>query len=353
MPDENEEPLALENPDVKPEDAAPSPAPDVTPDSSPEAPTMLEVAQAVVKEHGEDEGSVTPEDTTSPEGEVEPEEEEEDASELDPKDAQLPFAKHERFRELLAKSKERDAYETRVKELEPVVQKWEYHRKFLEQHGIADAEVQMVMNALAYSKVDPAKAREVLKPLWESLGDLDPNILPPDLQEKVKEGDITEEFARRLWKAECNNKLAAVAGTHAAKSQAQLRTEAIASTITSWERSTVKNNPDFKPSKDPKNPGLLEVTRAFYTQNLAAAIGGGQPETPQLHQQLLDKSLADAKALFSNRLRGQPTRLKPNSRLSSGAARPRSNKAFDPDREIAEVAAKYGYNFERNGEGEE
>ena len=347
---------ALENPDVKATDAPESSAEgqtDVTPAPSAEAPSMLEVAQAIVdKSEDEDESGVTPEDTTSPEGEVEPEDEdEEDASSVDPQDAKLPFAKHKRFQEVLAKAKERDVFEAKVKEQEPELKQWQYHKEFIQANGITDTEVSTVMNALALSRTNPAKARELLQPLYDSLGQLDPNILPADLQEKVKEGDITEEYARRLWKAECLNKVAAQSGQHQAVSQQQLQQKAINNTITAWESKAKLTNPDFKPSKDATKPGLYEVVRSFYTSKLAYTVGQGQPNTPMLHQQLLDASLTEAKALFNGRLAGKPTRKLPNSRMSSSQTT--RKKAFSPDDEIAAVAAKYGYNFSRNGEDSE
>lgn len=355
MGDENEntpaaEETILENPDVKPDAPASSAEDGVTPDSPPEAPTMLDVAQKVVDEHeaDDDESDGSPKATTSPEGDVD-DEEEEDASAMDPKDAALPFAKHKRFQEVLAKARERDGLEAKVKEVEPLAQAWQQHADFIQKHGISDAEVATVMNALAYSKVDPAKARELLRPLYDSFGQLDPNQLPQDLLDQVKEGEITEAMAKRLWKAECATKVAAQTGQHLAMSQKQLVRKAINDTVVAWEARTKAANPDFKPSKDATKPGLLELTQAFYTRDLAAAIGGGQIETPQLHQQLMDAALAAAKGVM--RRSPAPTKKLPNSRMSSGSQR--SNKPVTDDDNIAAVAAKYGYKFSRNGNDED
>ena len=348
MGEENEDTTQeITNFDVKDPADAPSAPVDVTPDPSPDEPSMLDVAKKIAADHEEatDESDVSPEDATAPDEETA----EGEDTPVEPQDEKLPFAKHKRFQELLSEAKSGKEFKAQV---EPLLKDWQTHTSFLEKHGISNNEVATVMNALAWSKVDPAKAKEMLKPLYESLGQLDPNVLPTDLQDRVKEGDITEEMARRLWKAECGSKVAARSGEFTAKQQAQVNAQLVDNAITAWEQKARKQNPDFKPSTDAKRPGLLEATRAFYSHSLAAAIGGGQANTPTLHQQLLDQALADAKALFVSRERPAATRKLPNSRMSSGTQR-LNKKTFDPDREIAAVARKYGYDFRRNGEDEE
>ncbi len=322
------------------------------PDSSSEdqPSSMLEVATKIYEDSVDEtakpeEGDVLSEDSTEPEGEVESEEEGEttdDPADSDP-DAKLPFAKHKRFQEVLSKAKERDAFEQQAKSNSEKAKQWEYHQRFVEQHDIAQEDIAVVMNALAYAKTDPEKARQLLEPLVQSLQEVNPNVLPNDLQQQVKEGEISEAMAKRLWAAECKNRVGQRSGTSAARKQQIALAESLQSTVSTWEANTRKANPGFMPSKT-GGVGLFEITSRNFSYHLANA---NEPHTPALYLRCLEQAYKEARALLSTAKKPAPTRKVPNTRMSVPGNK---SKEHNPDAEIAAVAKKYGMNFSRNGE---
>lgn len=319
--------------------------------------SMLEVAQKIYedsvdetpKAEGE-ESDVLPKDTTAPEGETESEEEAEEVDDSAPSDpdAKLPFAKHERFQELLGKAKERDAFESQAKEYGEKAKAWDQHQGFIEQHGIDQQDVNKVMTALALSKTDPDRARQLLEPLMQSLQEVNPNVLPADLKKQVDDGEISEAMAKRLWAAECKNKSGMRSGETLAKQQQQALASSLSNAVTTWENNVRKLNPGFVPSKD-GSMGLFEITTRNFQFHVANALEKYAP-SPELYIRCLDQALKEAQAVFKKASPAKPTRPNPKAKASVPGNK---DKKYNPDLEIAATARKHGYNFSRNGEESE
>lgn len=186
-------------------EAAPS---DAAPGEAEQPKSLLDAVKDSVlpaKDDDATEEAETPEvGSEVPEGEEETEEQ---------KDAKVPFGKHPRWKEVLSA---RDAarqesadwksrYETETSELKRQLEETtaiaDQHRQvqsYLDQHSVSMEEAAEALSIMAAVKNNPAQALEQLKPLYSDLMRKTGNVLPPDLQEQVRNGFIPEETAYEI-----------------------------------------------------------------------------------------------------------------------------------------------------------
>lgn len=285
--------------------------------------------------------------------EVEKPDEEEESPEEKPEDEDKsppPFDKHpawikrtQKFQEAQAKVAELD---TKVKELEPQAKSWDYHTKFMDQYGIPQQEVDQMMSFLALVRTNPAQAREVLKPMWEQLTSVDPNTLPQELQDAVKAGDMTEDYARRLWKAEATGKSSAVAGKFSAQKQLRDEQKTRDDAISSWDALKRKTDPDFAPKVKGAKNGLWEEVSKGYTYLKVIH----PPRTVAEELGLLEQAYTEAKEYVAS-LRSpiRPSRTIASSKVSGKA---RNGAPKDIDGVVAAVAREHGIEWSGRGKRE-
>lgn len=295
--------------------------------------------------------SKDPEDEPKEEQESEESEEEQEENEdkEDDEKSPPPFDKHPRwvkrtqeFNEAKSKVTELDA---RLKAVEPELERWNYHNKFIKDNDIPQQEVDQMMNWLAIVRSDPKQARKLLKPIWDQLSEVDDEQMPANLVADVKSGDITQEYAERLWKAETQSKAGKVSGQFQAQLQARRQQEARDQAIGSWDLAKRKADPDFKPKGPNAKDGLWEVVAKgwVYLKTM------NPPQSAQDEVRLLEQAYTEAKE-FVAPLRPPVTRKKPvlTSSRSSGAARGTPKTLDDV---VKGVAAGHGiaWNGRSNG----
>jgi hypothetical protein len=255
-----------------------------------------------------------------------------------------PFDKHPAWQK---RTKEFNEVKQKLTELEralaaeaPQKKNWTSHQQFLKQYGIQEQEVATMMNFLALMRVNPAQARDQLKPLWEQLAQYDSTAMPKELLDAVESGDITKAMAERLWKAECAQLSGRLSGELTAKQIEANKTQAHQDALSSWDMSTRKTDPEFKPKTDEAAPdGLWEITAAKFSYLRAMT----PPADAGADVRLLEKAYAEAKKFIKSQRPAPKVNGKvPNSSRSSGQRRPEPKSIDDV---VAAEARKHGINW--------
>ncbi len=215
------------------------------------------------------EGEQTPEENeeAKPEEEVEPEkpEESDEDPEDKPKGEDVPFHNHPRFKEVMKERDDARVEAAKVKEYEPMAEAWAQHSAFIRDNEIAGEDVALMMNFLAQRQTDPVKAREMLKPLWESLAPYDPGVLPADLQEAVKTGAISADLAKEMASHRARTKGFERTQQMTVKQQQKQTQQGIVNALVGWDNTQRKSDPTFKPKTNGEADGLYELTAAKYS----------------------------------------------------------------------------------------
>jgi hypothetical protein len=187
----------------------------------------------------------------------------------------VPFNKHPRFQQLLAKVKtsERDA--TRYQNVQ----------RFMTENNLDAAETAEGLVIMGLAKTNPPEAWKRIKPFVEKLLLASGEILPDDLSAQVRNGQLTETSAYEL------NRLRATVDTHAVQQQqAQTRqeqdnqarhVEGLRGAATTWQADRTSKDPNFASKL---TPIMKEVA---YLQNVK---GEGRPDTPEGVKEQLNRA---------------------------------------------------------------
>lgn len=244
-----------------------------------QAPDTLSIVQDVVGKEAEA-GS-------SPEGEeAEAEqsaEDEEDAQEPDNEDySDVPFNKHPRFRELLAKSKANEADAERYRNVE----------KFLNDSAMRPDEAADGLQIMALAKSNPVEAWNRIKPWVQQLATAAGAIVPPDLQERVQAGEMSLEMAQELSRARAGMSSAEqqrqFAAEQSQRQQAEATRQAAMNAADTWAMERQARDPNF----DAKMNALQREIAFLQTQE-------GRPSDPAQVRAQLDKAYKAVNATFA------------------------------------------------------
>lgn len=111
-----------------------------------------------------------------------------------------------RIRELAARKNELGA---EVESLKPKAERFDAIANHLRTHDIAPQEFDNAIEVTRLIKHEPDRALEVLIPLVQELARKTGRYIPPDLQERVRLGHLSEQDAQRVAQAEARERLAA------------------------------------------------------------------------------------------------------------------------------------------------
>ncbi|MGZ3330229.1 MAG: hypothetical protein ACXU85_24025 [Xanthobacteraceae bacterium] len=161
--------------------------------------------------------------------------------------------------------------------------------------GVTTQEQHVITEFALATKSDPNKAFAIIKPIFEALQNIVGEVLPNDLREAVDRGEMTEEAAQRLNKAEAagriNQRRAEAAGktvedTRTAEAQ-RATNVAMGNAVASWEGRLAKSDPDWQRIAPLVNEqvGILREAR--------------QPKTPAEAVKLCDDAVALVKRMIS------------------------------------------------------
>lgn len=258
--------------------AAP-PAAEPTPPETPE-PTLRDVlAQAIAPEKKTD----TPEKPADPKAEKpadkpadKPDEKRPAAEDQAAADANLPFGKHPRWKQVIGENRElrqfRETASPRLQEYDRIV-------GFMHQNDIAPEEMQGLYVLGAMLKNDPAQAlktlREMIAPLEAFVGDK----LPDDLALEVEEGSLPVERAREIARSRSESSFREEREKREGERAAQMQQHEMsvllqtqANAVTAWEKQVASSDPDYPLMQELVVMELSRLQKASPARDVNGAI---------------------------------------------------------------------------------
>ncbi len=237
---------------------------------------LLSVVRDAVAEREDDNSasSTEPEeDGSQPEGEQTEADGDDDAGPDQENFSDVPFHTHPRFKELID---QRNRFKEGAQQFEQV-------QTFLSENGLSSDEAADALRLRALMKSDPAQAWDQLKPVVQQLLRDVGAVLPADLQEQVRNGQITKEAAAeisRLRAAEANTTRQNEARDQRAQQDAEVqRQRNVQSAVGDWETQQRARDPDF----EAKLPDLQR--EIIYLQRTE-----GQPSDPASARKQIQKA---------------------------------------------------------------
>lgn len=215
------------------------------------------------KTPGSEEQGSKPEEAATADATKEGAEEDADSDDLSEEElARLRPKTRKRIDNLLKERSERDA---KIVDLEPKAQNFEKIQRFVDEAGLSKDEVNQGFDVMKNLRNDPLKAYEQLKPIFVQLQQMAGEVLTPDLQQAVDQGQITEAHARELAltrsRASVNERRVTEIDQRTQDTRQREEAEAVvndvAGAVTKWEQTTSKNDPDWK-LKQPRIQVLVE-----------------------------------------------------------------------------------------------
>jgi hypothetical protein len=184
-------------------------------------------------------------------------------------------------RRILSLLNQRGEYEKRATAAEAEAEVSRKITGFANEHGLSGEDVEGLLEIGALVRGDPFKAIERLTPIYSELLKRTGHVLPAEIQDRVKQGYITEEDARRLVAAETREVLAKErqeamqkqADEDRLRGQAQAHVNDVKTVAADWEATRKRTDPDWS-LKQPRVGELieLEVHRNGYPKSKADVV---------------------------------------------------------------------------------
>lgn len=203
-------------------------------------------------------------------------------AELSEKDfANEPFAKHPRFKQLLD---QRNQYLKRLDAIEPLAKDYiEYQRFIREEAGLSEEEFTGLIQLSWLSKNDPKTLYGVLKPFVDQLALQTGDAMPPDLQERVDAGALSEEAAKEIAQARAqanlNGRKAEQTTQTLVKTREQQQaesvkkfTDAIRVSVNAEEAQWKKSDPDYNRKQKVIRDRVMTKLREANITSVADAV---------------------------------------------------------------------------------
>lgn len=185
------------------------------------------------------------EDSASPAGQEESDPPQAEATASEPTEpdeenfSDVPFHNHPRFKQLVAQRNQ----------FRQGAQQYDQIQTFLQQQGISAEEAADALLLRAEMKQNPAEAWKKLKPMVQELLIQAGEILPADLTERVRKGEMTRDAALEVSRLRAHQQSSQRMTAHqqeAAQRQAQMQVYTdMQSAVAQWEMDARKRDPDF------------------------------------------------------------------------------------------------------------
>lgn len=257
-------------------------------------------------------------------------------------DDRLPFKDHPRFVELRTQATEMAAklkqFEADVPVLQDHSQRLSTLQTFVHGNGITDVEFQEGLRIMAALKNDPLEAAKLLAPHLKNLsaftGD---GALPPDVEARVADGEISDAAARELVRARTQAAIDRVKVERMTQAGQQQATQAVVTAshnaVMAWEQKVAAADPDYTQ----KQELVISLIRA----EAAKGAPANATEAVALAQRCYDKanSLLKPAAQMRAATKPNPSSAASLPQRSAVVAQPKS-LAEGVDAALSAVAAR-------------
>lgn len=304
---------------------------DGKPESSPEtAGTMFDAVQAALEPKDASPASKEPGQAEKAEPDAKPAEgEPEESDELSPDELKaLSWKTQQRFKKLTSTAKAKDAELAAVK---PKAEEYDRMVGAIQRAGIDNRELDELVEVGGLLKSHPRAAYEKIMPIVRALENVIGEVLPPELQERVRQGYITEEDARQLHRSQANERLATHRSEQAAAQQktdreARERNDLINSSIQAaerWDAAKAEKDPDWHLKRK-------EVAEQVELAIVRESNKRQQPYFPTAEEavKLADDALKTIEDRFK-RFKPKPTELRPATSGASSRSKPAPKTTLD------------------------
>lgn len=185
----------------------------------------------------------------------------------------VPFNKHPRFRQVLG----------RLRAAEQDAGNFRNIQAFISDQGLNNEEVADGMIIMGLMKHDPVEAWKRLKPTIQNLLAAAGEILPPDLQEMVKAGNMDPAAALEVSRARAGVQASRVQQSFAQQRQDRAQQaaagQALQASANDWEAQRRQRDPNFDGKMVPLQKEILFLQQTE-----------GRPNTPQGVREQLEKA---------------------------------------------------------------
>lgn len=220
----------------------------------------------------------------------------------------VPFHAHPRFKQLVA---QRNQYREGAEQYEKV-------QTFLAENGVTADEAADFLVVRALMKHNPAEAWKQLKPLVQKLLVDAGEVLPPDLRQRVQQGEMTQaaaiELSRLRAMQESGNRARSVEAEQAKQRQQAEYVRSVQQSVATWEQVTRQRDPDFDAKSEALQKEILWLQKR-----------DGMPKTPDDARKMVEAAYAAVNKTLQRPVK-QQVRPVTGGRVASGqpSAAPKS-----------------------------
>lgn len=238
----------------------------------------------------------------------------------------LPFNTHPRFRKLIAQRNDLKAqtqeFEGRVTDLEPRASQYDQIQDYMRANELSARDVAEGFRIMALMSQDPVKAREAMAEHMQKLDQFTGRVLPPDLQQQVDNGLVTEELAgeqarmrnQQAFDSERANRQSQQFQQQQQAQQVEAARSQQRQAVTDWEARVSKRDPDYQR----KQPWVVKEMRLLVAEQ--------PPQTPddavRLAQQAHDNVSAQLASMLPQRREVRPSATSADSAANTAVTQP-------------------------------
>ncbi len=221
----------------------------------------------------------------------------------------VPFHKHPRFQSVI---RQRNELRQKAERFEHGAKQYEQVQAFLDANGLSDEEAGEFLQLRALMKSNPAEAWKTLKPVVQQLLVEAGEVLPPDLADAVRKGEVTKARAieiSRLRAAQTSmTKTQEQAQRQAQQRAVQEQAQARMNTVAEWEKATKLKDPDYAAKEEDVKIHVV------YLQKLR-----GMPKSPEGARKMVEEAYETVNKKFAPRVAPrQPVTPMRGGRVASG-----------------------------------
>lgn len=236
---------------------------------------LLSVVRNAAQPAEENSASPAPEESDKPQADA-------SAEKTDPKEpdeenfSDVPFHAHPRFKQLV---QQRNHYREGARQYDQV-------QNFLTSNGITPDEAADILSIRALMKRDPSAAWKELKPIVQKLLVDAGEVIPQDLQQRVRAGQMTREAAIEMSRLRAAHDTSArrveFEREEAQRHHQAEKVRSVQTAVADWERAIRGRDPDF----DAKAEALQKEVLWLQQKD-------GRPDSPDGARKMLETALAN------------------------------------------------------------
>ena len=229
-----------------------------------------------------------------------------DKAKQDEDDSKLPFNKHPRWQQMTTENK---TLKTENETLKATAKTWEDNKAWMAERGIGEKEYPEILDMYATARQNQVSHQDFVETMkWRALVNTNPaeaiayaekwmnqlkeavgQVLPADLQERVTRGEITEELAKRIAKAEAGFRGTETRLKQESELTAQSQVKLVEQATGHWLQSKCAGDPELQQSMTEQKGKFRALMREFTYEAQQQVVQKKRSLTPQEHVALLDE----------------------------------------------------------------